>query len=468
MSIYHEILGVGVDASTAEVRRAFRKLALQFHPDVNKEAGAEERFKKIYEAYQALSNLGRHGEQQGKREPTCDICMGAGDIISQWTQPLGGVSLRCPKCLGSGRDTPPRRVNHTPLNCTCPDCNRQWAEWKKRSRPTKPRRPDGVVAQAEEIRASYPAGSVKPERPYTPRSGRQPQASPQTKGAVSGRSGRVLIALGLGVLVTGAVIVYANDDLRFRFSRLLDGSAPTSEPMAKPTRPVTQTPILEHAPTDTRPSARTGPRTPIRAAVPTPVPTENESVATGSDDTSSRKYPGDRPLARSDVERWVLYYTNEARETAGLEPLTHDPSISDIARGHSERMIRFGLYHDILGSGPTDRALVAGYDCRAYGADGSYTYGLSENIAEHPRVTEWLGIEIIGGPTTWRPESFNRDSKSMARGLVGGWMRSAGHRANLLDEDARRIGVGIAIEESQEYGWTQETVFATQNFSACK
>ena len=468
-SIYHEVLGVGVDASAVEIRRAFRRLALKFHPDVNKEAGAEERFKEIYEAYQALSNLGKHGEHQGKRELACDMCMGTGAIISRWTQVLGGVSLRCPKCLGSGKDTPPRRVNHTPLNCTCPDCNRQWAEWKRRNRPTRQERPRGVIAQAEEIRASYPAKSHGPERPYRPRSRRQPQAVPQPKGAVGGRSGRgVLIALGLGVLVAGAVLVYTNDHPRFKLSKLLGGSAPASVPMAMPTSSATQTPTLRHASTDTRPSAQTGTLTPVRAAAPTPAPTENESVATGADSPSSGRYPGGKPLDKSAVEKWVLHYTSEARQTAGLEPLIHDPSISDIARAHSDKMIQFGLYHNIQGHGPTDRALAAGYNCRAYYADGSYTYGLSENIAEHPRVTEWLGIGLIVGPKTWRPEVFDSDSQAMARGLVAGWMLSPGHKANILDEDARRIGIGIAIRKSQEYRWTHETVFATQNFSSCK
>ena len=44
---YYEILGVDLDASDEEIRRAFRKLALEYHPDRNKEAGAEERFKEI-------------------------------------------------------------------------------------------------------------------------------------------------------------------------------------------------------------------------------------------------------------------------------------------------------------------------------------------------------------------------------------------------------------------------------------
>ncbi len=53
---YYQILGVSTDASSEEITRAFRRLAKQFHPDVNKTAWAEEFFKKINEAYQTLSD----------------------------------------------------------------------------------------------------------------------------------------------------------------------------------------------------------------------------------------------------------------------------------------------------------------------------------------------------------------------------------------------------------------------------
>jgi molecular chaperone DnaJ len=53
---YYEILGVSRSASADELKSAFRKLARQFHPDVNKEAGAEEKFKEINEAYAVLSD----------------------------------------------------------------------------------------------------------------------------------------------------------------------------------------------------------------------------------------------------------------------------------------------------------------------------------------------------------------------------------------------------------------------------
>src|SRR4051794_7776469 len=51
---YYETLGVPRDASTEDIRRAYRKLAREYHPDVNKSPGAEDRFKEVSEAYEVL------------------------------------------------------------------------------------------------------------------------------------------------------------------------------------------------------------------------------------------------------------------------------------------------------------------------------------------------------------------------------------------------------------------------------
>ena len=56
MADYYELLGVSRDADADTLKRAYRRLARQYHPDINKEPGAEDRFKEIGRAYEVLSD----------------------------------------------------------------------------------------------------------------------------------------------------------------------------------------------------------------------------------------------------------------------------------------------------------------------------------------------------------------------------------------------------------------------------
>lgn len=66
---YYKILGINKGASDDEIKKAYRKLALKYHPDKNKTPGAEERFKEVAEAYEVLSDKKKrdiydmHGEE---------------------------------------------------------------------------------------------------------------------------------------------------------------------------------------------------------------------------------------------------------------------------------------------------------------------------------------------------------------------------------------------------------------------
>lgn len=53
---YYKVLGVARDASQDEIKRAYRKLARKYHPDVSKEANAEAKFKEVQEAYEVLKD----------------------------------------------------------------------------------------------------------------------------------------------------------------------------------------------------------------------------------------------------------------------------------------------------------------------------------------------------------------------------------------------------------------------------
>jgi molecular chaperone DnaJ len=85
---YYEVLGVPRNASEEEIKRAFRRLAFQYHPDHNKEPQAEEKFKEINEAYQVLSdadkrtNYDRYGRAEGV--PGFPDFGGLGDIFESF------------------------------------------------------------------------------------------------------------------------------------------------------------------------------------------------------------------------------------------------------------------------------------------------------------------------------------------------------------------------------------------------
>lgn len=53
---YYDRLGVSKDASQGEIKRAYRKMSKKYHPDINKEPGAEEKYKEVQEAYETLSD----------------------------------------------------------------------------------------------------------------------------------------------------------------------------------------------------------------------------------------------------------------------------------------------------------------------------------------------------------------------------------------------------------------------------
>ena len=59
---YYKALGVEPSASEAEIKTAYRRLARKYHPDVSKEAGAEERFKAVNEAYEVLKDKDKRAQ----------------------------------------------------------------------------------------------------------------------------------------------------------------------------------------------------------------------------------------------------------------------------------------------------------------------------------------------------------------------------------------------------------------------
>jgi curved DNA-binding protein len=65
---YYQILGVQPDSDSKTIKTAYRKLARKYHPDMNPEEGAEEKFKEVAEAYEVLKDAGRRAEYDELRQ----------------------------------------------------------------------------------------------------------------------------------------------------------------------------------------------------------------------------------------------------------------------------------------------------------------------------------------------------------------------------------------------------------------
>ena len=77
---YYDVLGISKGASAEDVKKAYRKLARQYHPDVNKAPDAEAKFKEVKEAYDVLSDDQRRAryDQFGHEDPTAGFGGGGG------------------------------------------------------------------------------------------------------------------------------------------------------------------------------------------------------------------------------------------------------------------------------------------------------------------------------------------------------------------------------------------------------
>jgi len=72
---YYEILGVERNASADDIKKSYRRLARKYHPDVSKEAGAEEKFKEVKEAYETLKDTEKRAtyDKFGQHRPGSDF-----------------------------------------------------------------------------------------------------------------------------------------------------------------------------------------------------------------------------------------------------------------------------------------------------------------------------------------------------------------------------------------------------------
>lgn len=101
---YYEVLGLSKGASQDEIKRAYRSLAKKYHPDVNKEPGAEEKFKEINEAYEVLSDEQKKAryDQFGFEDPTGGFGGGQGGFSGFGGGGFGGFEDIINSFFGGG------------------------------------------------------------------------------------------------------------------------------------------------------------------------------------------------------------------------------------------------------------------------------------------------------------------------------------------------------------------------------
>lgn len=149
------------------------------------------------------------------------------------------------------------------------------------------------------------------------------------------------------------------------------------------------------------------------------------------------------------VERLIHQQVNNQREQHGLNALSWDDELAGIARNHSLDMAQndFFSHAGSSGSSPADRATDAEYECMK--DEGEYRYtGIAENIFMTYRYGSRQTRYGPNGTTVW----FDwKTQDQIAREVVGGWMNSPGHRANILQGRHDLQGLGIVQAGDQLY-----------------
>ena len=108
---YYAVLGVSRSATADEIKKAFRKLARQYHPDVSQSPGAEAKFKEVNEAYEVLSD-----PEKRKRYDA----LGANWKTGQDFTPPPGWGATTPPCRTAASPSPAPACNCASARAMCP------------------------------------------------------------------------------------------------------------------------------------------------------------------------------------------------------------------------------------------------------------------------------------------------------------------------------------------------------------
>ncbi len=156
----------------------------------------------------------------------------------------------------------------------------------------------------------------------------------------------------------------------------------------------------------------------------------------GCANTSLRPTPGNIALIRSAT----LCLINRERVAHGERPLRPNRRLRRAAQAHSESMALGDYFEHDGGGGPGGGTPLTRIRDAGYISSSRVGYELGENIAWG---TLWL---------------------STPRAIVGAWMASAGHRANILDPRYRETGIGVSAQPPASLAHGQPGAIYTQDF----
>ena len=145
---------------------------------------------------------------------------------------------------------------------------------------------------------------------------------------------------------------------------------------------------------------------------------------------------------------------NGARTRAARRALGWDPDLATVAQEHSRDMARRGYFDHVApdGQDPQARARRGGVTCRIASGPSRIRLGIAENLYMTTRyASRW---ERGRGPhREVRYDWMTADQ--IAEAAVRSWLRSPGHRRNLLDGAARAHGIGVAVGRDHRVYITQ-------------
>ncbi|MFA4860599.1 MAG: CAP domain-containing protein [Methanoregula sp.] len=202
--------------------------------------------------------------------------------------------------------------------------------------------------------------------------------------------------------------------------------------------------------------------TTVPTEIPTTRPTSQITLAvthvpiqppTSSVTSSS---PGAPALDPKVIESRIHDMINTQREKNGLAPLSYDPFLADIARGHSWDMVTRDFFDHINPDGKNARARGdnAGYPCIRYYKSYS-TLGIAENLFQGNRYRfYYTNTNDPNGTVT----AYDWNSaEQIADTAVAGWMNNTGHRENILTSSYSLEGIGVAFAPDDK-------IYVTENF----